>query len=70
MINEEAIGYAVGALYRKLTEEGKSFEEKHKRCSDLADEMYRFFDFKTEDEAYKIGKQILRAQSENDIEPY
>lgn len=56
MINDEAVGYAVGALYNVL--EG-THEEKQKKCNQLAAEMYYLFDIKTKSESNTIRRNVL-----------
>ena len=64
MINDEAVGYAVGALYNILD---GTHEEKQKKCKKLAHEMNWLFDMKTEDEAYYIRKVVLYGENNKEV---
>ena len=64
MTNNEAVGYAVGALYNMLDGD---HQHKKEKCQKLAHEMYWLFDMKTEDEAYQIRKAVLHGENTKEI---
>lgn len=68
MNNNECIGYAIGALYKLLDEENKSFKVKKAYCEELENKLHKLFDIKTEYEANKIRKNIIFSKNNKEAE--
>ncbi|MFW6311952.1 MAG: hypothetical protein ACOC1K_06935 [Nanoarchaeota archaeon] len=66
MNNGEAVGYTIMALNDYFKD--KEIEECQELIYDIICKVYHFFDRKTEEEAYDIGRIIRTSKSDEEIQ--